>query len=108
MQINFAQMLNRFGERTMVLDDRGRRYSYRQLRDMAADFCEVIAPLERALVLVRTVGTMDSRGLRHRYRNFSGRFSMTRHGWIFNARRYSAGDRSPPAGSVGQRSPDQH
>jgi acyl-CoA synthetase (AMP-forming)/AMP-acid ligase II len=60
MQINFAQILNRFGERTAVIDDRGRRYSYRQLRDMAADFCEAIAPLERALVLVRTRNTIES------------------------------------------------
>lgn len=58
MQINFAQILNRFGERTAVLNDRGRRYPYRQLRDMLGNFHRIGSSVYGTHTMRRTKATL--------------------------------------------------
>ncbi|MER5948447.1 AMP-binding protein [Streptomyces sp. NPDC001904] len=58
--MDLFEEMRRYGDRTAVVDDRGRRFSYRELDRMAAEWGSHLPQGERALILLRTRNCVES------------------------------------------------
>ncbi|MFG2605990.1 AMP-binding protein [Streptomyces sp. NPDC048514] len=58
--MDFFEELHRHGDRTAVVDDGRRRFSYRELHEMARAFGDRLPGGERALILLRTRNRIES------------------------------------------------
>ncbi|WP_030547352.1 AMP-binding protein [Streptomyces albus] len=58
--MDFFEELHRHGDRTAVVDDDDRRFSFRELHELAHEFGDRLPRGERALILLRTRNSIES------------------------------------------------